>query len=292
MSTRSTHSTILVAVDGSPESDAAVVWAARESVLREAPVILMHVIAPALVSVPVEPMFRVPDWYENSARHLLRHAEQDFQSSLAQPLAGDLRLVIDHGNPVATLVEASKDTQMVVVGSRGLGAFGRLALGSVSTGLLHHAHCPVAVVRVGADPRGVDAPVVVGVDASPASKAATALAFDEACRRGVDLVALHACSDGDVSAALRNDRRELEARASDLLNDRLRGWQELYPGTRVHRRIVRDNPAHSLTEESSHAQLVVVGSRGRGGLARTLLGSTSSLVAQRSSAPVIVVRNR
>jgi nucleotide-binding universal stress UspA family protein len=292
MSTRSTQSTILVAVDGSPESDAAVVWAARESVLREAPVTLMHVIAPVLVSLPVEPMFRVPGWYENSARHLLRHAERDFQSSLAQPLAGDLHLAIDHGNPVGRLVEATKDTQMVVVGSRGLGAFGRPALGSVSAGLLHHAHCPVAVIRAGASSHGVDAPVVVGIDGSPASEDATALAFDEASRRGVDLVALLAWSDVDVYSVLGDDWRDLETRATDLLNDRLGSWQELYPGTLVHRRVVCDNAAHSLTEESSDAQLVVVGSRGRGRFARTLLGSTSSSVVRRSSAPVIVVRNR
>ena len=74
---------------------------------------------------------------------------------------------------------------MVVVGSRGLGAFRRLALGSVSSGAAH-AHCPIAVIHGGQAKAGeFDAPVLLGIDGSPASGAATGLAFDEASRRGV-----------------------------------------------------------------------------------------------------------
>jgi len=295
MSAPSAQSNILVAVDGSPESDAAVVWAARESVLRHAPVTLMHVISPVVVSVPLEPMFNAPEWYERSARHILRHAERDFQSSLAGPVPVDLHLVVGRGSVVSTLADASKDAQMVVVGSRGLGAFRRLVVGSVSSGLLHHSHCPVAVVRTDptdADLRGGDAPVLLGLDGSPASDAATAMAFDEASRRGVELVALHAWSDVDIYLMLGADWHEYETQASELLAERLAGWRVQYPHVCVRWRIVCDKPAYWLTEESRRAQLVVVGSHGRGGFAGMLLGSTSSAVAQTSSAPVIVVRNR
>jgi len=295
MSARSAQSNILVAVDGSPESDAAVVWAAHESGPRHAPVTLMHVISPVMVSVPLEPMFRATDWYERSAAHILRHAKEVSQSSLGEPASVDLHLVVGHGSIVSTLADASKDARMVVVGSRGLGAFRRLLVGSVSSGLLHHAHCPVAVVRTDpadADLRGDDAPVLLGVDGSPASEDATALAFDEASRRGVDLVALHAWSDVGIYWMLGADWHEYETRASELLAERLAGWQEQYPDVRVRRRVVCDKPAYWLTEESRRAQLVVVGSHGRGGFAGMSLGSTSSAVAQTSSAPVIVVRNR
>ena len=90
------------------------------------------------------------------------------------------------------LVDISKDAEMIVVGCRGLGGVQGLLLGSVSTGLVHHSHCPVAVIH-GEDlvMNSADAPVVVGIDGSPASELATAIAFDEASRRGVGLVALH-----------------------------------------------------------------------------------------------------
>ena len=86
---------------------------------------------------------------------------------------------------------------MIVVGCRGLGAIGRRLLGSVSSGLVHHAHCPVAVIHDEDPlmPHPAKAPVVVGIDGSPASEPATAIAFEEASRRGVELVAVHAWSD-------------------------------------------------------------------------------------------------
>ena len=89
---------------------------------------------------------------------------------------------------------------MIVVGCRGRGALARVLLGSVSTGLVHHAHCPVAVIHDEDPlmPHPAQAPVLVGIDGSPASELAAAIAFDEASRRGVELVALHAWSDVEV----------------------------------------------------------------------------------------------
>ena len=97
---------------------------------------------------------------------------------------------------IPTLVDISKEAEMVVVGSRGHSAFGSL-LGSVSAGLVQHAHCPVAVIHDEDPlmPHPAQAPVLVGIDGSPTSELATAIAFDEASRRHVDLIALHAWSD-------------------------------------------------------------------------------------------------
>lgn len=109
-----------------------------------------------------------------------------------------------------------------------------------------------------------DAPVLVGIDGSPASEAATALAFDEASRRRVDLVALHAWTDLGMFPVLGMDWREREKREAEVLAERLAGWQEQYPDVRVHRSLVCDKPARWLLEHSEQAQLVVVGSHGRG----------------------------
>ena len=109
-------------------------------------------------------------------------------------------------------------------------------------------------------------------------------------RRGVDLVALHAWSDVAVFPILGMDWHEYESQGHEILSERLAGWQEQYPDVHVQRRLVCDQPARWLTRESQHAQLVVVGSRGRGGFASTWLGSVSNAVAQSANVPVLVVR--
>jgi nucleotide-binding universal stress UspA family protein len=166
---------------------------------------------------------------------------------------------------------------------------GRFLLGSVSSSAVHHAHCPVAVVHE-VDTADQSGPVLVGVDGSPASDKAIALAFDEASRRGADLVALHAWSDVAVFPILGMDWREYEAQGEEILAERLAGFQQEYPDVKVRRQLVCDKPARWLIDESRHAQLVVVGGHGRGGFPGMLLGSVSSALAQSAQAPLIVVR--
>ncbi len=289
MSTTTTE--IVVAVDGSPASDTAVVWAAHEAAMRHAPARLIHVVQPVVVTWPIPPMQTgLTEWQEQNAHHLLTGARDRF-AQCAGDQAPAAETEVSYANVIPALVDASKEAQMIVVGSRGLGAFGRLTLGSVSTGLVHHAHCPVAVIPVGGTgPVNAKAPVLLGIDGSPASETATALAFEEASRRKVNLVALHAWSDVAVFPALGMDWHEFEDEGREVLSERLAGWQERYPDVRVQRRLVCDKPGRWLVEESEHAQLVVVGSHGRGGFAGMLLGSVSTAVAHGAKAPVIITR--
>jgi nucleotide-binding universal stress UspA family protein len=196
------------------------------------------------------------------------------------------------GNASATLIDLSKDAAMIVVGCRGLGAIGRRLLGSVSSGLVHHAHCPVAVIHDEDPlmPTPAMAPVVVGIDGSSASESATAIAFDEASRRGVELVAVHAWSDFAVDELPGVEWSDVQTQAEETLAERLAGCQERYPNVTVRRVVVLDRPARQLLEQSESAQLTVVGSHGRGGFAGMLLGSVSSAVAESARMPVIVAR--
>src|SRR6478609_3611921 len=114
-----------------------------------------------------------------------------------------------------------------MVGCRGRGALRRGLLGSVSTGLIHHAHCPVALIHDKV-PSSMQ-PVLVGIDGSPASELATAIAFDEASWRGVDLVPLHTWSDADVPNVFGIDSSAVQAAAVKTLTESLAGWQERYP---------------------------------------------------------------
>ncbi len=194
--------------------------------------------------------------------------------------------------PVPTLIDLSKEAYMMVVGCRGQDALQRTLLGSVSAGLIHHAYCPVAVVHDEAPillgPSQL--PVVVGIDGSPASELATAIAFDEASFRGAELLAVHAWTDSDISGVLSKEWSALQSRAAEILAERLAGWQERYPDVTVHRRLVLDRPARHLLDESESAQLVVVGSHGRGGFAGMLLGSVSTAVVHAARIPAIVAR--
>jgi nucleotide-binding universal stress UspA family protein len=291
MSPTVARSGILVGVDGSAESDAAIRWATHEAVMRHAAMTLTHVVPPPAASWPTGPVYAtITEWQRDNARHVLEQALKTLQATVSESLLPDVHTETVNSSVVSTLVRASEDKLMVVVGSRGSGALGRLLLGSVSTGLVHHASCPVAIIRPEPESSDSAAPVLLGIDGSPASEAATTLAFDEASRRGVDLVALHAWSDVAVFPILGMDWHEYESQGHEILSERLAGWHEQYPDVHVQRRLVCDQPARWLTRESEHAQLVVVGSRGRGGFASTWLGSVSNAVAQSANIPVLVVR--
>lgn len=281
-----THRGVLVAADGSPPSTAAIGWAAREAALHSAPLKLVHVVSPQVMMAWSEPLAMpgFSEWQTTRGREILQNAEQAARDAGAVNI--DAEMVT--GPVVSTLIDLTKDASMLVVGCRGLGAFGRALLGSVSSALVHHSHCPVTVIH--GEEHRTGAPVVVGVDGSPVSDRAVAMAFDEASRRGVDLIAVHAWSDAGVLDFPGFDFAPLHQAECEVLAERLAGWQERYPDVPVERVVVFDRPAPQLLLQAERAQLVVVGSHGRGGFAGMLLGSVSSAVVNGAKVPVLVAR--
>lgn len=293
---------IVVAADGSPSSIAAVEWAAKNAEMRKAPLTVVHVVAPIVTSAAGWPGAPVSADYtamqEEQADKIIDQAREAALRFTSAERAQDVTTVVRRGPVVPELVELSRDAGMIVVGCRGQGAVAQAVLGSVSSGLAHHSHCPVAIIH-DEEPLTVlsaEAPVVLGVDGSPASELATAIAFDEAARRGAELIALHAWSDmGPIDFASVNwapiEWRNIKDREEEVLAERLAGFAERYPDVRVIRIVVCDQPAARLLEQAQLAQLVVVGSHGRGGFAGMLLGSVSTAVLLGSRVPVIIARS-
>ncbi len=229
---------------------------------------------------------------EDEARTVIADAIRVAEETVRQDDRPEIDSELVCAAPVPALIDLSKEAYMVVVGCRGQSAPERILLGSVSTGLVHHAHCPVAVIHEESPiPLGSSQlPVLVGIDGSRASELAAGIAFDEASFRGVDLLAVHAWTDSDTSGVLSRAWSALQSRAAEILAERLAGWQERYPDVTVHRRLVFDRPARHLLEESESAQLVVVGSHGRGGFPGMSLGSVGATVAHAARIPAIVAR--
>lgn len=293
---------IVVGVDGSESSLDAVRWAAVTAALRHAPLFLI-----STYPMPVDYMGygAVPPSFftarESEGKRVLVDAEK-FATEAAHGIGTlNIRTEMENGAPIPYLLEQSHSAQLIVLGSRGLGELAGGLLGSVSSAVATHASCPVAVIRglpaAGEPP--LDGPVVVGVDGSKSSEPAIAAAFVEASLRGAELVAVHAWNDASVATAFIVDDNEMELAwpaietgEEAVLSENLAGWREEYPDVVLRQVVVKDRPVRDLVQRAETAQLVVVGSRGRGGFTGMLLGSTSRALLHTVQRPLLIVHEK
>ncbi|MGV9669673.1 universal stress protein [Gordonia sp. NPDC003504] len=280
---------IVVAVDGSEQASNAVRWGSRAALRENRP---LHIVS---VAAPPEPAFTLAAVSGVQSAAAAGRAFAEAAVELAKGLAEDTAEGITvngeviEGRPALTLREISSRANALVVGRRGLGGVRGLLLGSVSTDVAAHAECPVVVVS---DRLPSSGPVVVGVDGSPTSTDAITQAFAQAGYLDTSLIAVHAYGGFSGAAFYESGEdvlRELNDEARETLGARLAGYSQDYPDVDVETVVTSDSPSDRITELSKDAQLVVVGSRGRGGFRGLMLGSTSQAVLHVAQCPVMVV---
>ncbi|WP_330180114.1 universal stress protein [Nocardia sp. NBC_01503] len=283
---------LVVAVDGSVISYQAVAWAAVEARLRQWP---LHILtAYGIPNVAAgQGAATAPDvaWLRKDGERVLAEATRIVENTVPDG-AIEISTEFTFDSIIPTLLRQSTRARMLVVGNRGRGAVRRAILGSVSTAATRGAHCPVAVVPgvSETDPGAATEPVVVGVDGTENSVPAIEFAFEEASRRKVGLIAVHAWSDTtgfDLPVVGWEDIRQTEEL---LLGESLAGFAERYPEVTVERVVACDTPVRALLEHADKAQLLVVGSHGRGGVKGMLIGSTSTTLLHLAPCPMLVVR--
>lgn len=283
---------IVVGVDGSPASITALRWAAREAQRRavELAVVLAY-------------NSRLPGAPHQASPHLLKDVV-DFASSLMDAAVAEARTVAPHvrvhgtatvGGAVPTLLDAARNANLLVVGSRGGGGFGSLLAGSVSIRVAAQACSPVVVVR--GDPDNDTGPLVVGVDGSDPADLAVGIAFAEASRRGCAVKAVRAFPLPTMAVpagpALNYDVAGLRAELHAELVEQVSGWRDKYPDVPVEYVVAPGSPAGVLATASEHAQLVTVGSRGHHSATGCLLmGSVGLQLLHHARCPVLIARAR
>ncbi|GAA2717030.1 universal stress protein [Actinoplanes palleronii] len=266
---------VVVATDGTEASRAAISWATAEALRRGQPLRVVHVL----------------DWDWSAARYefageLFEDERQQAEALVAgvarraraatPELEAESDLLI--GDPAAQLIIDTESAGLMVLGHRGRGGFAGLRLGSVSQRVATHAHCPVAVIRDHALTTD-DRPVVAGVDDSAAADDVLEAAFTAAAQRESGLVLIRAYPPRYPEAAVR-----------ERLAEQVAPWQNKFPDVQVETSVSPDGAASVLVGVSRGAQLVIVGSRGHGVIAGTLLGSTGLQLLHHAACPVLIIR--
>lgn len=281
---------LIVGIDGSPEAERALAWAATEAARRNAVLLVLHTYN-----------WQDLETHTPMGAPFAAEARRQAEELVSEAVATARRIapgVAVHGQTLfgqaaATLVEASAAGATVVVGNRGRGGVASLLLGSVSQKVAVHAHGPVVIVRGRPDHDHGD--IVVGVDGSASSQHALQAAFEEARIHDAGVVAVRAYSLLATTYApyLASYVEDPEARRQSelaVLADDVATMAEKYPEVRLQRVAVEGHAGQVLAERSAGARLVVVGNRGRGGFTGLLLGSIGLHLIHHADCPVLVAR--
>lgn len=276
----------LIGVDGSAHSRTALAWGLERAAKRGASVELIHVADDSFLSESVTFLSEAEQASEQMLAHELEYAKHDLG------FAGEISGAAVVGHPIGELEEASKNFDLLILGAHSGGKFAGSIFGTRAVKIAAVAHCPVAVIPAEHESKGGG--VLVGVDGSEASKEAVAFAAEEASTRGLPLTAVYAWMPPLTPGLEYLWSEELvaaqQAAAEEAVAIGTAGIAERYPDLTVHHEIVQAPPVTAILQLAENADMVVVGSRGRGGISRLLLGSVSHGVLQALPCTVVVTR--
>lgn len=284
---------VIVGVDGSSAALRASRWAAAIAERLQAPLLIVHA-GPSLGHNPsdVIAQLRAGAIVANreTAQATLDSAERATRSASAA-----LHVMTAHLDEPAdeVLVELSRSARMIVLGCDEVSLGTAILLGSTTTTVATNSLCPVVAWR-GDAVKPTTQPVVVGVDGNHESQVAISVTFDLADRLGVGLIAVHAWPTrrglSVVTLPSVIDWKEVEDTERQRLWEKLTPWMGRYPDVKVTCVVEMEKPSRALLRRTKGAQLVVVGSRGRGLFAGTVLGSTGLNLLHHSAVPVVICR--
>ncbi|WP_350275831.1 universal stress protein [Kribbella sp. HUAS MG21] len=284
---------IVVGYDGSTGSRHALAWATAEAVRTMAPLRLVEALELVISTRP-------------AAGHVVPlEAVRTVRTRGLEAVAESVRLHHPHltvetglvgGAAPKVLIEAAQDARLLVLGSRGLGGWSGLLVGSVAVQVTTHAPCPVIVIPHELRQHDHHGPaVVVGVDGSKASAKAIDFAFEQADSLHARVIALHAWTSpyltyADSTSMLAFDEEQVRNEARLLVAESVAGAAADHPDVQWTTELVTGSPAQALVRRAEFADLLVVGSRGRGGFTGLLLGSVSQSALHHAPSPIAIVR--
>lgn len=285
-----TERAIVLGVGRSADAEAALRWALHEAAIRKAPV---HLVRAYSSPLPYGWPVMGADMLDAHYRFVQRSADKLFTTKVvaAARIAPEVLVTgaTIEGNTSRTLVDASANSALVVLGSRGVEGVGSVLLGSVGIAVAARASCPVVVVPAPSRPVGVRASVVVGVDGTDDTDAALEFGFEHANRHRAPLRAV-LCWDPDDLVSLRcRPRQPTRTRAAAWLDAAISRWRDKYPDVRARGELVPGEPVNGLVNASAGQHLLVVRNRRRRALAGTLIGSVAGGVLHQAECPVAVI---
>lgn len=285
MTNERTTKTIVVGYDGSEESNHAVQWAAKHATLRDCSLQVVHCSLWVLLSHNRGPVPGVADsGLERAAQKVL---EEGMALAKETVPALEVNATLFHGMPRDHLARISAGAEMLVLGSRGLGGFMGLLVGSVSLEMAATAECPVAVIRADDHP---DGGVLLAVD-----DAGSPAALDDAClfaaATGAELMIVHVLHEPVGYRRLR-EPVETYPDAEAMLDSVLSQARHKAPGIAVAGELLVDASfSRAVVKASQGARITVVGTKGHG-LIKGTIGSTAHAVLHHAHSPVLVSRRR
>ena len=298
---------IVVGIDGSKQSNCALIWAARQAKLRKVP---LHLVT--AYTVPIFAASGLDGGYATVDDDVIRQgAEAVLRESAAKVAHLDIEMDarVENGDAAGVLLDLSETAELLVFGSRGRGGFiGRL-LGSVSSALPAHAKCPTVTVPLSCAPRletdlaadtaesvvEIEKVITVGVDGSDQARYAVLVAAEQAQRTGCTLRIICAVQPYTGSLAWMPapvDREALFAEIQLQLDAGEKWLRNHFPKLPIEVKLLEGSAVEELVKATETTELVVMGTRGRGGFAGMMLGSTTDGVRHHAKGPIMVVRDR